>query len=243
MLDVADKDNLTNKDVKRLVTQYIDLQEYRKRALNDKIVDNLAIAKAKTAECEIAQILTIHAQKDKVADWASRITGVGAVLACGVVAYLGDVKSINELYSLAGFIPRNRYNNSEYSVELKRISCRIAENFVSTADNRHDVYGHIYKYRRDFETDKNNRLEYKEQADSVLEKNNHNPASKNFKWHMQGKLSPAHINMRARRYAVKIFLQHLFSVYNEVRNGVKCNDMAVAILDKEVKVPIPHWVN
>lgn len=241
MLNVLDKDNLTSKEVKGLVKRYLDLQEYIKSAINDTPTNNIEITRAKKQKSEIEQILSMHAQKDKVTDWASSIPGIGVVLGCGIVAYIEGIKTVNEMYTLAGFVPRNRYKDGEYSVDFKRIGCKIGECFVGTADNEHDIYGHIYKYRRNYEMEKNDRYEYSAQAENVLAKNGRNPAAKNYKWHIQGKLSPSHIRMRARRYAVKIFLQHLFCVYDEVRNGRKSNNVVSVIMDKEFTVPIPGW--
>lgn len=55
-------------------------------------------------------------------------------------------------------------------------------------------------------------------------------------------LPPAHIHSRAKRYAVKIFLSHLFSVWYELENHEKPpKPYAIAILNHAHEIPIPNY--
>lgn len=96
-----------------------------------------------------------------------------------------------------------------YNTELKKLCYLIGESFVKNS-NRGSLYGEIYKERKALETMKNENLEYKDQADKLLKENNYSKSTDTYKCLIQGKLSPTHINMRAKRYAVKIFLTHFF---------------------------------
>ena len=89
---------------------------------------------------------------------------------------------------------------------------------------------------------KNENLEYKEQAEKKLEKFNIGKNTEAYKWYSQGKLPPAHIQARAKRYAVKIFLSHLFSVWYELDRGkLPPKPYAIAILNHAHEIPIPNW--
>lgn len=96
-----------------------------------------------------------------------------------------------------------------YNTELKKLCYLIGESFVKVS-NRGSLYGEIYKERKALETMRNENLEYKEQAERMLKEMNYSKTTDTYKCLSEGKLSPAHINMRAKRYAVKIFLTHFF---------------------------------
>ena len=96
-----------------------------------------------------------------------------------------------------------------YNMELKKLCFLIGESFVKVS-NRGSLYGEIYKERKAWETSMNEKGHYAEQAAQLLEEFNYSKDTDTYKCLIQGKLSPAHINMRAKRYAVKIFLTHFF---------------------------------
>lgn len=106
-----------------------------------------------------------------------------------------------------------------YNTELKKICYLIGESFCKVS-NRGSLYGKLYQERKAWETMKNENLEYKDQADALLKVKNYDKNTDTYKCLIQGKLSQAHINQRAKRYAVKIFLTHFFEAcwidkYNE----------------------------
>jgi hypothetical protein len=96
-----------------------------------------------------------------------------------------------------------------YNIELKRMCYLIGESFVKVS-NRGSLYGRIYKERKALETMKNENGDYADQAAKLLSEKNYDPNTETYKFLSQGKLSPAHINRRAQRYATKIFLTHFF---------------------------------
>lgn len=96
-----------------------------------------------------------------------------------------------------------------YNTDLKKMCYLIGESFVKVS-NRGSLYGKIYQERKAWETMRNDNLEYKEQADKLLAEKNYSKETDTYKCLIKGKLSPAHINSRAKRYAVKIFLTHFF---------------------------------
>ena len=107
-----------------------------------------------------------------------------------------------------------------YNTELKKVCYLIGESFCKVS-NRGSLYGELYKERKALETFKNENLEYKEQAERLLKEKNYSKDTETYKYLSQGKLSPAHITARAKRYAVKIFLTHFFEacyIYTHKKN-------------------------
>lgn len=96
-----------------------------------------------------------------------------------------------------------------YNTELKKMCYLIGQSFVKVS-NRDSLYGRLYKERKALETMKNENGEYAEQAEKLLAEKNYRKDTDTYKFLSEGKLSPAHINQRAQRWAVKIFLTHFF---------------------------------
>jgi hypothetical protein len=57
-----------------------------------------------------------------------------------------------------------------------------------------------------------------------------------------GKLPAGHIISRAKRYAVKIFISHLFSVWYEMDRGeLPPKPYALSVLGHGDEIKIPNW--
>ena len=103
---------------------------------------------------------------------------------------------------------RNYLAMPPYNTFLKKKCYSIGESFVLF--QRKSMYGQIYARRLAEETIKNDQLAYKEQAERMLAEKNYNGNTTTYNSLIQGKLSKAHLIMRARRYAVKLFISHVF---------------------------------
>lgn len=95
-----------------------------------------------------------------------------------------------------------------YNTQLKTCCYNIAACFVRNK-NRGSLYGEIYDKRLAEETVSNDSLKYKDQAYQLLKEKKYDD-NKTRSCLEQGKLSSGHIDMRARRYAVKLFISHVF---------------------------------
>jgi len=73
--------------------------------------------------------------------------------------------------------------------------------------------------RKEQEIAKNEAGEFKQQAADKLAKYKIGKTTDAYKSYSVGKLPPAHIHARAKRYAVKIFLSHLHEVWYEIHHG------------------------
>lgn len=102
-----------------------------------------------------------------------------------------------------------------YNVKLKKLCYLIGDSFIKN-QNRGSKYGKIFAERKVYELQKNEAGEYAEEAKKALSSKNWDRKKDAYKAYSQGKLPLGHINARARRYAVKIFLCHVFEeMYRE----------------------------
>lgn len=105
-----------------------------------------------------------------------------------------------------------------YNKNLKVIMFKIEESFVKVA-NRGSLYGELYKQRKALETELNEKLHYKDQAERILATKNIGKDTDAYKAYSIGKLPKAHIDKRAKRWACKIFISHLFEEMYRVHNN------------------------
>ena len=99
---------------------------------------------------------------------------------------------------------------------------KIGESFIKVQNKPNSLYGKIFKQRKDYEIMKNERGDYADQAAESLKRFSKNTES--YKWYAQGKLPPAHIINRAKRYTVKLFISHLFEAAYYNKYGRYCSD-------------------
>lgn len=106
-----------------------------------------------------------------------------------------------------------------YNAFLKKTCYLIAQSFVMNKD-KGSLYGRVYMDRKAVEIKKNEKGLYREQALKSLEENNFK--NKEVIQRLQsGKLTDLHIENRARRYAVKLFISHLFEQMWIEENGTQ----------------------
>src|SRR5215471_10252777 len=95
-----------------------------------------------------------------------------------------------------------------FNAQLKTLLWKCGVSFMRFHNNKNCYYGHIYEERKAYETANNEAGKLKEAAARALP--HFSKETESYKYYVQGKLPPAHIDARARRYTVKLFLAHLF---------------------------------
>lgn len=104
-----------------------------------------------------------------------------------------------------------------YNSKLKVLCWKAGQSFVKVSNNPKDFYGKIYQYRKAYEIAKNEAGDYKEQA--LVRASQVGKTTEAYKWYSEGMLPPAHIQARAERKAVQLFISHLHHVMYVVRYG------------------------
>lgn len=145
-----------------------------------------------------------------------------------------------------------------WNAELKKLCWKIGDSFVKQSSNPRDVYGKVYRQRKAYEWERNLRGANATAAASSLNEKNFGKDTDARVWLSgqcdpekaramleEGKaptasacksddgtpmLPPAQIDMRARRYAVKLFLSHLHECwYREEYDEAPPKPFAIAM--------------
>lgn len=157
--------------------------------------------------------------------WAKTITGIGPVLAAGLLAHI-DIErcpTVGHIWRFAGLDPTDTWGKGEkrpWNARLKVLCWKVGESFVKVSSNPSDVYGKVYAARKGLEQSRNEAGQFNDQAVVSLTTKKFGKDTVARKWYEQGKLPPARIHLRAERYATKLFLAHLHHVMFEARYGV-----------------------
>lgn len=246
---------LSKQEARYLVDSYYQIQEYRKATSNQvrameeseephEVTDWL-LANLETLENQIKRALDAYTDGDPVGRWCKGITGIGPVIAAGLLAHIDIEKAptAGHIWSFAGLDPRREWKKGElrpWNAKLKVLCWKIGQSFVKVSNNDKDVYGKIYKARKELEMANNEAGLYADQAKAKLEKFNIGKTTDAYKAYSIGKLPPAHIQQRAERYATKIFLSHLHEVwYKEHFKQDPPKPFALGILGHAHKIEPP----
>jgi hypothetical protein len=156
------------------------------------------------------------------ARWLLSVRGIGPVLAAGLLSELdiNNAKSASSFWKYAGLDPTIKWGKGQkrpFNLRLKVLCWKIAQSFKRQPPDK-SYYARLYRMRKDLEQERNARGDFAEVAKQVLEKH---PDHAQKEFYEQGLLPPGRIDLRAGRWAVKIFLAHLYHVMHEHHKGVK----------------------
>lgn len=179
-----------------------------------------------TLEESIKKALDVYSANHPIGEWLRSVDGIGPVIAAGLLAHL-DIKKAptnGHFWSFAGLDPRMEWKKGEkrpFNATLKTLCWKIGESLVKVSNKDTAFYGQLYKQRKELELAKNEAGEYADQAREKLEKFKIGKDTDAYKAYSQGKLPPAHIHARAKRYAVKRLLSDLHYVWFLHEYGVE----------------------
>lgn len=226
--DLKDAAKILSVDEARfLVDTYYIIQEDRKRSASQvrTLGENAEphsmlqwfATQSKMLENQIKKALDAYSASSPVGLWARSQDGIGPVLAAGLLAHI-DIEKANtagKLWRFAGLDPTSKWNKGQkrpWNADLKVLCWKIGESFVKVSGKEEAYYGQVYLRRKAYEQMRNDKGELAEQAENILKTKNIGKTTEAYKHYSIGKLPPAHIYARAKRYTVKLFLSH----YHEV---------------------------
>lgn len=219
--------SLSREEARFLVDSYINMQKQRVRTSNQvfaltKTGEPHAVMQWLTdqnesLEHQILRALTAFSKSSDVGKWCNSIGGVGPVTTAGLMAYIDISKAptVGHIWRFAGLDPTVTWGKGQkrpWCAALKRLCFLLGESFVKVSGKAEAVYGHIYKNRKALEIARNDAGAFAEQAAHSLATKSYSPTTEAYKAYIQGRLPDARIHMRAKRYAVKLFL----SAFHEV---------------------------
>jgi len=209
------------RDYLLLVRRRVTMERRLKSISTPRLLDTLL----KTLKCEEEmrwKFLLAWVGKDVTGRWLLGITGVGPVVAAGLLAHvdLNRMESVDSLWRYAGLDgPHDgRVYRPWWNPTLKAIAYWAGESFIKTKSQEGSFYGQLWTERRAYEEMQNNKGALKWEAERTLRKG-YRWRKKTRETYEAGMLSPAHLSARARRWTVKIFLSHFYEtlLWNEWR--------------------------
>lgn len=108
-----------------------------------------------------------------------------------------------------------------FNSKLKVLCWKIGQSFVKVSSNKNDFYGKLFRQRKEYEVANNEKNLYAEQAARQLLEKNYSKSTEAYKHLITGKLPPGQIQLRAERWAVKLFLSHYWEIAYQYRTGQK----------------------
>ena len=218
---------LTVNEARYLVAAYYQLQENRKFAGNQV----RGVAESKEPHAVIAwlfdQNATLQKQIKRALDswtdtipaavWAKGIVGIGPVISAGLAAHIDISRcpTVGRIWRFAGLDPTQVWlpkTKRPWNADLKALCWKIGESFVNASGHPEDFYGKLYTQRKQIEEQHNEAGAFTEQAAAKLKTFNVDKQIVAYQHYSAGKLPPAHIRARAKRWAVKLFLAHYHHV-------------------------------
>lgn len=215
---------LSADEARFLVDSFYVMQENRKRSDNQvraisaepsSLISWLA-DQSDTLENQIKRALDRYTDAHPVGVWMKAQYGIGPVIAAGLLAHI-DIKkapTAGHIWSFAGLNPNAEWKKGQkrpWNAGLKTLCWKTGQCFMKFSNADDCFYGKIYRERKAYEIARNDSGGNAERAKELTAK--FRPTTDAYKYLTAGKLPPAQLDARARRYAVKLFLAHLQLVW------------------------------
>jgi hypothetical protein len=242
------------------VDSYYSLQGYRIAAANQrrKLLEDTEPSELMlwldlnliTLEKQIAAGLDKWSAAQRIGRYARSITGIGPIIAAGLVANLDITRAPTpgHIWSFCGLNPTVKWGKGQkrpWSASMKTLCWKMGESFVKVSNHKSDIYGHLYVERKAYETANNESGKLAHVAAERLAQ----PGAKKLDQGLidilkAGKLPQIALHERAKRWACKVWLSHLWERWYELHYGtVPPAPYALAHLPGHVhKIPAPPMV-
>ena len=216
-------------DARWLVDEYYTIQDARMRSAaqqrhsEDESEPNALISwiagQMRCYESDLKRALGEFAASYRVGLWMQSIYGIGPVLSAAMLCNLDIRKAptVGHWWRFAGLDPTSKWEKGQkrpWNAKLKAIlTYRMGECFVKFQNRNECQYGKLFAERKAMLAEQNARGEFKATADAELEaKGKRMLHTQRIQHWREGRLAPAHIHDRARRWVVKLFLSHIHRV-------------------------------
>jgi hypothetical protein len=209
-----------------LVDTYYSIQDFRMQSANQvrSIIQSeqeephqtLAFFLDQFAQIEtqVKSALDAYSSSHELGRWARAHIGVGPVIAAGLLAHINIEKApyATSVWRFAGLLPgqeKVKGQKRDWNADLKVLAWKLGDSFVKQSGHEDCYYGKLYRKRKELEVTRDQEGFNKDAAARVLAKKNIQDKPTRAAYE-SGHLPPGHLDMRARRYAVKRFLAHYF---------------------------------
>ncbi len=213
-------------EVRHLVGAYYELHETRDALEAKERHPVIAWLRDQNGNLEqqIRCALDSWTESMPAAVWAKGIAGVGPVISAGLAAHIdiSQCPTVGRIWRFAGLDPTVEWapnTKRPWNAALKSLCGKLGESLVKVAGREDDFYGRLYLQRKAIEQARNEAGEFAGQAKAQLQRSGFEKNAEDIKWYSTGKLPPAHIHSRAKRWAVKLFLAHYHHVAWKLATG------------------------
>lgn len=197
----------------------------RKKQKQDKTTEQLE-EELKKLESFVDKVVAEKIENHPAYPWFSRVKGIGKENIAKVVGLIDIVKAphVSSLWKFAGFAPENgkamrpkKGEKLHYNAELKSMCWRLGRAIIRAQsgptqkmpNKKEGKYYKIYVERKKQE-------ELKAEQDGLkIVPSARLPKKAGKKYEPEGVISLGHIDNRAKRKVIKLFLSHLWVVWRE----------------------------
>lgn len=248
--DLADASKkMSDEEARYLVGTYYSVQKFRIRTGNQLVQLYLAKKPYRLTlwsfinftgwEYQIKRSLQKFVEEQQVGEWLLDVDGIGPVIAAGLLAHIDihRAPNVGHIWNFAGISANQVWKKGEkrpWNAELKTLCWKAGQSFMKRKGVGNQ-YNELYLNYKQRAIIANNGMKYEETALILAKKVGKNTEA--YGYYSKGKLPPGHIDARARRYAVKIFLSHLHEYWYEHVFGKPCPaPYAIEKLGHETKI-------
>lgn len=164
---------------------------------------------------------------------------------CSVACTYERVNTVSRIWRYAGLDPSVRWLKGQkrpWNASLKRLCWLIGQSFVKVSNNQNDFYGKYYRNRKAIEIERNEQKTFAEQAEQALREKKIGKETDAYKAYAEGFLPKAHIQQRAERYAVKLFLSHWHQVaFRAEFETLPPRPYVLSQIGHADEIQVPNW--
>jgi hypothetical protein len=224
--------DLGEEQARWLVDTYYQLQEFRKVSGQQVMAARASIEPSSAlrwtyeqmaaTEASIRRIMEEWTNLSLAGQWAKSTIGIGPVLAAGVVAtFTSDTETVGSWWRFAGVDPTLEWKKGQkrpYNAKAKLLMWKIGDSFVKVSGKENAFYGQVYRQRKAYELKRETDGGNKFTATLTLgQRDIRDPETK--KIYESGHLPAGRLDLRARRYAAKLWLAHFHEVTYFLRHN------------------------
>ena len=204
-------------------------------------------------EKKIIKGLKAFAESQTLGRWCMSNYGVGPVCTAGFLAHidLTVARTAGSVWRFAGLLPPEyqtweKSQKRPYNAQLKCLCWKLGQCFLKFHNEPECFYGRLYKQRKEREIYYNETGRFKERAKMRLDKamrGNYRISPEQKEIWKSGKLQPVGLDLRATRYAVRMFISHYFEIGRKLLDLPVPKPFAFGMLKHEEShyIPPPNW--
>lgn len=214
--------------IRDLVNSYYTIQGNRIKVSNQKsALDRVSKSNAimdyftnqlKASEENIQTFLDAWTDAHPIGVWLKAQYGIGPVIAAGIIAYFDvtKTKTAGGFWKYVGWDgeskPRKKGEKLSYNPKARVLVWKAGHSFRMGYKKESCFYGQLYAAKKAEYIERNESGGFAENAKTALASKKFDSSGPAFKTYSEGKLTDAHIDAMALRFASKMFMSHVFDV-------------------------------